>query len=179
MHREERLSSLSGVDAETTWRELHFTPVSGQSVLEIGVGLGYSVLGLRRAGCFVSALDISSVALDRVRDVCEAVYEAPEDLPESRFDWALSLNVVQHIADIEHHVFHVIRSLRPGGTYALWTAWNDDPEKNNRTAFTVKDQEAGRCWRDPAFWPGAPFWVVKHHEKHPVSGGAVHLRKPS
>ena len=42
-------------------------------VLEVGVGIGSVTKGLYDCGCFVSALDISELALKRVYKFCEKV----------------------------------------------------------------------------------------------------------
>lgn len=125
VHVRQHLGALSGCEYQTTIDFLQITNVliEGCRVLEVGVGLGYVTKGLKEHGMIVSALDISTVALDRVREYCEGVYLVDEidKMPTNYFDVVFCHNGVQHIPTylLEMELFHLLRSLKKGGIFAL------------------------------------------------------------
>src|ERR1700760_1828233 len=62
---------LSGFSGPDIWRRLDVSGRirRGAVVLNIGVGLGHCTRALAEAGCVVHALDISPIALERVRNI--------------------------------------------------------------------------------------------------------------
>ena len=80
-HSKKITSDLSGCGYDETVDFLQVRPycVSGNHVLEIGVGLGYVTKGFYDNSVIVSALDISKVALERVKNYCELLFTI-EDL---------------------------------------------------------------------------------------------------
>jgi SAM-dependent methyltransferase len=124
-HARKVLSDLSGCQYDETINFLKINPfiTVGNRVLEIGVGLGYVTKGLYDSGIIVSSLDISNVALERVKQYCEAIYIADdlEKLPSDYFDCIICHNVVQHIpTDLLIEEFkHLIRSLKSDGIFAV------------------------------------------------------------
>ncbi len=133
-HSRDEICNLTGTSGPKEWQTLRAVDFvkPGRRVLNIGVGLGKGTFDLVAAGCRVSVLDISLVALNRVRQKVEAAY-LPENLaslPDRHFDLALSHLVVQHMSDADFAVQlkHVIRSLKEDGVFALQfaTAWNQE-----------------------------------------------------
>ena len=124
-HARDETRWVSGVSGEDEWRNLRVSGLmkAGDTVLNIGVGLGYGTVALVAAGLRVSVLDISPIALDRVRGQVDRAWLASsiEQLPDQIFDFALSHLVAQHMSDddLAHQVRHVVRSLKPSGIFAL------------------------------------------------------------
>jgi SAM-dependent methyltransferase len=115
---------LTGSPGAEVWERLDVVgPLRpGTAVLNIGVGLGRCTRELAVLGCTVSALDISPVAVERIKDVATG-YLASDlgSLPANRFDLALSHLVAQHMrdADLLDQIHHVVRSLKPDGLFAM------------------------------------------------------------
>jgi SAM-dependent methyltransferase len=116
---------LTGSPGLDEWTNLDVVPrvLPGVRVLNIGVGLGRGTLDLAAQGCRVTAVDISSKALDRVRSRVAAVCPADnlQALPSASFDLALSHLVAQHMsdADLQTQFTHVMRSLADTGLFAV------------------------------------------------------------
>jgi ubiquinone/menaquinone biosynthesis C-methylase UbiE len=88
-HNIDNVRTLSGCTYEATVDFLNVKDliVPDMRVLEIGCGLGYVTKGFSEIAK-ISVLDISQVALDRVRPMCENVYHVDdvESLPGDYFD---------------------------------------------------------------------------------------------
>src|SRR3989454_141416 len=111
-------------------RFLRFVPVvAGDRVLEVGCGTGVVVRDLAalvgRRGEVVG-VDRSRLLLDRARELCREAARRPRialraadgaALPFSanRFDAALAITVLLHVADPETVVREMVRVTRPGG----------------------------------------------------------------
>lgn len=123
-HETDHAYWLSGTAGAEVWHRLDVIDRLGPDaqVLNIGVGLGRCTRALWLRRCNVSVLDISPVALARVDDIATG-YLADDlaSLPANRFDVALSHLVSQHMrdADLQDQIQHVVRSLKPGGVFAM------------------------------------------------------------
>jgi 2-polyprenyl-3-methyl-5-hydroxy-6-metoxy-1,4-benzoquinol methylase len=123
-HETDHAYWLTGSPGPEVWARLGVEEllVPGAQALNIGVGLGRCTRDLAERGCAVSVLDISPAAVERVSDVA-AGYLADNlsSLPSGRFDVALSHLVAQHMsdADLSDQIHHVLRSLKPGGIFAM------------------------------------------------------------
>jgi len=105
-----------------------FAGSRGQSVLEIGVGLGTDLLGFARAGARVTGVDLTQRAIELVgrRLALEglsgdlSVADA-EHLPfaDGTFDRTYSWGVLHHTPDTARAVREAIRVTRPGGELCL------------------------------------------------------------
>jgi len=116
---------LSGSRPGRVWRLLGIVDLirPGTKVLNIGVGLGHCTRELAKRGCQVDALDISPTALERVAKVTNRGWTPAElsELPSDAYDLAISFLVAQHMsnAGLQEQLFHVVRSLLPGGVFAI------------------------------------------------------------
>jgi SAM-dependent methyltransferase len=123
-HQADHRQWLSGTTGPEVWARLDVDSLlkPGAEILNIGVGLGVCTRGLSARGCKVSVLDISSIAIERVKDVATG-YLASDlpSLPSNGFDAALSHLVAQHMldGDLEDQIRHVLRSLKPDGLLAM------------------------------------------------------------
>jgi SAM-dependent methyltransferase len=121
------------------------------NTLVIGVGLGYEVQGLREFTTLVDVLDISEVALSRVRDITHAQYLASEiwKLPISRYDLVISHLVAQHMndRDFKKQLELVIRSLKADGVYALQIAFDPQDKRTREEVQGIESQKTGYVFR--------------------------------
>lgn len=97
-------------------------------VLDVGCGTGYGSAILASQVQHVVGIDASDQAVDRAQDGHQmdnlefAVMSATElDFPNASFDAAYSIQVIEHIEDVERHLSEVVRTLRPGGKFVVAT----------------------------------------------------------
>jgi ubiquinone/menaquinone biosynthesis C-methylase UbiE len=105
-------------------RFAQFRTTSGQSVLEIGVGLGTDHVQFARAGASMHGVDLTDKGVDLVGRRLELeglsselrVADA-EQLPfeTDSFDYVYSWGVLHHTPDTPRAVAEAIRVLKPGG----------------------------------------------------------------
>ena len=115
-------------------REMYDFPLlhwcTGRRVLEVGAGYGYGLSRVAEVAAEVVAIDVleknlkhcaSHYALPNVRlelaDIC--AWEAPE----SSFDVALLIDVIEHIGNDVQALRNVHRLLRPRGVLFVSTVW--------------------------------------------------------
>jgi ubiquinone/menaquinone biosynthesis C-methylase UbiE len=99
------------------------TVSGGLSVLDAGCGTGRWATALAKLGCEVEAADISETMIQMAEPHPGVRYRvgAVEDLdyPDTRFDLALSITVLQHITDpirLERAMTNLHRMLKSSGT---------------------------------------------------------------
>jgi ubiquinone/menaquinone biosynthesis C-methylase UbiE len=123
-HKQEDIIYLSGVRGPMTLERLHVpNNLKGLKVLEVGVGLGHCTKYLHEHAGDLNCLDISEVALDRVKSFCTMKFLSTQldQLPDNCYDIAISHLVAQHMndVDLQEQLLHVIRSLNNKGTFAM------------------------------------------------------------
>jgi len=140
-HSSDDIPTLSGCEYDETidFMKIRELIKSDINVLEIGVGMGYVTKGFFDSGCNVSALDISDVALERVKPITKNVYNTSEleKIPSDHFDLILCRNVVQHVAThyLRMELEHVIRSLKKDGILAIQFVSATEVEDNGLAAI--------------------------------------------
>ncbi len=101
-----------------------FESARGETVLEVGVGLGTDLVRFARAGALVTGVDFSERAVELVRRRLEfeglegeVLVADAESLPfaDSSFDRVYSWGVLHHTPDTAAAVAEAARVLRPGG----------------------------------------------------------------
>jgi len=141
MHKEKNHGALSGCQYEETLETLKLTNLvtPDSRILEIGVGFGYVTKALYNHVNKVDAFDISSIALENVRDYCYKSFTLSdiEDMSTNCYDVIFCQNVIQHIPTpmLYYEMFHFIRSLESDGVMAVksistdgYKDTGDDPE---------------------------------------------------
>lgn len=124
-HEKKSLTMLSGNSGKQIISNLRIEPFvkSKINLLNIGVGVGICTNDYKKLGCKVSVMDISDVAIAKVKDIVEAGYLATNmsELPRNKFDLAISHLVAQHTEDkdLQANLEAVIASLTPKGMYAI------------------------------------------------------------
>lgn len=95
----------------------HYT----KTMLNIGVGFGTFEAYCRVAGKTIDALDCAENAHGKVAGVVRNFYRDVYVLPACEYDLITECQVALHLhnAEMERHIKHAIRALRPGGTYSF------------------------------------------------------------
>lgn len=121
-----------------------------QRVLELGCAEGHFTERLAVACPDVTAVDISAVALSRVKARAKLVEaDAREFIPEGRFDLIVVGDVLYYldkplVRDAFEAVFPRISSwLEPGGRVLLAHGFAGPQEERHRRSFTERFQKAG------------------------------------
>lgn len=122
-------------------------PRVGDQVLDVGCGDGYYDRRLAAAGCTVHAIDARSerVALAVARNPHPRVHyqHMPAEqlaFPSERFDVAVSICVLEHIADDVAALGEIHRVLRPGGRFVL----SCDSLSNHGVGDALRERHAVR-----------------------------------
>jgi 2-polyprenyl-6-hydroxyphenyl methylase/3-demethylubiquinone-9 3-methyltransferase len=136
-----RLEPLFGLDPRS------LRPLAGLSVLDVGCGAGLLSEPLARLGAAVTAIDASAEMVEAARlhaaqSGLEIDYRcaAAEELVTAgeRFDVVVSMEVVEHVADLAAFERALVALTRPGGALALSTL--------NRTARAFALAIVGAEW---------------------------------
>ena len=190
MHMENNIKFLTGSTGPKVWKQLNITNLikKDKVVLNIGVGLGYCSFALKEKQVQLHCLDISQVALDRVRKIAK-VWLASELnlLPSNTFDLAISYLVTQHISDIDlkTQLVNVIRALKPEGIFAMQFAF-DTNEKNKLSVYTNRNFQNGGVCRDLNYITklvseanGKIVWISKPtlYLKQQAGFYSIHIKK--
>ena len=122
-------------------------------VLDVGVGEGHMARRLSEQGVCFDCLDISAVALERVRGLCRSVFLHAENLPSNEYSLVMHHLVAQHMDDpaLTSQLHHLIRSLRLEGTIALQFAAPAAPRKSSiaKKSPTFEETVTGGFLRTP------------------------------
>jgi 2-polyprenyl-3-methyl-5-hydroxy-6-metoxy-1,4-benzoquinol methylase len=98
--------------------------IGGGRLLEVGAGRGAFVRVALRRGWSVVANEVSETALSDLHGTgAEVVAGTVEDahFADARFDFVVSLEVLEHLADPSSHLQELARITRPGGLLLLTT----------------------------------------------------------
>ena len=156
-HTNNIIPTLSGCEYDETidFMKIRELTKPDIKVLEIGVGMGYVTKGFHDYGCEVNALDISDVALERVKAICNSVYSTNdlEKLPTNYFDLILCRNVVQHVATdfLINELTHIMRSLNQDGVLAIQFVSSNQVEDNGLNV-NYDTSELGEYCRTPQYF---------------------------
>ena len=146
-HGDNNTRYLSNCHGKNIWKYLQVNPRRDQCILNIGVGTGRCTKDLLHIGAIPYALDISEIALARVKGIVADTYSHPNELPDGAFDLSIAHLVVQHMNDIDLIMLlkNVLRSLKSGCIFAIQYASNtvDKPYSE-----TLNEQRRGLVRRD-------------------------------
>lgn len=110
-----------------------FNGFRGQSLLEVGCGIGTDLVRFARGGALVTGVDLSATAIDLARRNFQEHGLEPVELrvanaealpyPDASFDHVYGHGVVQYTADPARLICECYRVLKPGGT-AIFMVYN-------------------------------------------------------
>ncbi|MDG1900740.1 MAG: class I SAM-dependent methyltransferase [Bacteroidales bacterium] len=95
--------------------------INGKSCIDIGPGTGRWLQFLRNNNAgFLASLDISNIALERCKDICDSVYKLDVEkdkypYDDDKFDIVLSFMILEHLRDPEIFLSEIIRITKHGG----------------------------------------------------------------
>ena len=123
-------------EAEYILNILGLYEVSGLKVLDIGIGAGHLVRKFHEWGNTVMAVDISEIALERVKDICKTYHTSVINTLEP-VDLATCHLVFQHCTDSEcERILNDVK-LTENGRFRFQFAFLRDGEE---PSATVKDK---------------------------------------
>jgi cyclopropane fatty-acyl-phospholipid synthase-like methyltransferase len=161
-------------------------------VLNIGVGFGYCTRELVKRGLIVSALDISPLALSRVKDVIENRYTPKQlnQMPTNYFDVIISYLVTQHMTNqqLTIQLTECIRSLKTEGIFAIQFASSKSKNLTDDKSINTNLMKRGMVTRSFTFmnhlvnscggiitWHSFPVYFPRYH----LSWYGIHIKKIS
>ena len=163
-HDKEALDSICGFYENgkyfTTYdRTVEFLKIKeyvkpGLCVLEVGVGLGVVAKAFHDMGLVVSGLDVSTVALSKVKKYCENIYTLDDlhEIPHNYFDIIICNRVIQHVPTdlMIKELQCCIASLRATGIFALqFVSKGKIPDVGVNAS--IKQIMGGICYRTPKY----------------------------
>lgn len=99
--------------------------VAGKEILDIGAGTGRLAIQLAKAGALVTALDVSSSMLDKLKQKAlgkiKLVVGDAENLPfaDNSFDLVVAAFLIVHLKDPRYFLDQAYRALKDGGRLLL------------------------------------------------------------
>jgi len=143
---------LSGSPGLEHWAYMEVLPrlSPGAKVLNIGVGLGYCTRALHERGCQVSALDISPLALERVKDIATPYLPGQlEAMPQNYYEVVISHLVAQHMndADLLHQFKGVFKAMRADGVFAIQFVSSNEEDFDYAAHQSSSSQKTGAVFR--------------------------------
>lgn len=152
-------------DRDWSWLVERLRAAGAKTVLDVGFGRGYWSVALARAGFQLTAVEISSLAVEHLRRwaaeeglAIEAFVCPAQELPLDRsFDAAIANTVLDHMfkGEAEEAVRRIHVALRPGGLFFLSMDGPPDEELRNSprevfpdgTWLFLEGKGAGMLWR--------------------------------
>lgn len=105
-----------------------FVPLDGKTAIDVGCGAGLLAEPLARLGAKVTGLDAAQENIGAARAHADSVglgidyrHGGIEGLAGETFDLVASMEVIEHVADVDAFVAGLVRALAPGGLMVLST----------------------------------------------------------
>lgn len=105
-----------------------FTPLGGKTAIDVGCGAGLLAEPLARLGATVTGLDAAQENIGAARAHAESVglaidyrHGGIEGLTDETFDLVASMEVIEHVSDVDAFIAGLVRALAPGGLMILST----------------------------------------------------------
>lgn len=122
-------------------------PLAGKAVLDIGCGTGFFVDWYRKRGAIVTGIDITDVAIERLRARFDSEFFTqdiadPDFTPPRAFDVVNMWDVIYHVTDPDafaRALDNVAKSLAPGGRFLFTDTFGADAD------VQVADHVRMRC----------------------------------
>jgi 2-polyprenyl-6-hydroxyphenyl methylase / 3-demethylubiquinone-9 3-methyltransferase len=105
-----------------------FTPLDGKTAIDVGCGAGLLAEPLARLGAAVTGLDAAQENIGAARAHAASVgldidyrHGGVEGLAGETFDLVTSMEVIEHVSDVDAFIAGLVRALAPGGLMILST----------------------------------------------------------
>ena len=149
-HDEQNVRYLTGSTFRSvdSFLDIYSLVITGESVLNIGVGNGRCTNDLLKLVHDVSVLDIDRTAVEQMSAIVKSGYTDPKDLPSDEYNTIVCHLVVQHMADVDLYPLlrHALRSLKEDGVLAIQFA---APPSDEVYAEDLYRQQQGLVRRTP------------------------------
>ncbi len=104
---------------------------AGDKILDIGSGRGWFSLHAAEKGAEVTALDLSSENLNKIKEInpsISVVYGDACEIPieDMTFDWIVALEVLEHLEDPKLAIQHWKTMLKPEGRLLVTVPFKED-----------------------------------------------------
>ncbi len=105
-------------------QQINFAAFKGQSVLEVGCGVGIDLVRFARGGAHMTGIDLSTVAIElagkniscnQIDANLQVMNGEQMTFANSTFDMVYAHGVVQYTADAQAMIDEIYRVLKPGG----------------------------------------------------------------
>lgn len=155
---------------------LHWTPLAGRRVLDVGCGVGMYTAAFLRETRHVFGIEIERERALEARERAAGVIQSPGErlpFPDAAFDVVFSHEVLEHVSDDRDCVAEMVRVTRPGGRILLFAP-------NRLYPFETH----GIFWRGRYHFGNAPLvnWLptplrdrLAPHVRAYTAGGLRHL----
>jgi SAM-dependent methyltransferase len=126
---------------EAIFTELHSAvPEDASEILDFGAGAGFFLKKFHRIGVAVDAVEPDPDLQARVRSLARTVWSDIRNVPTERFDFAYTVNVLEHIFELDEACAHLSRVLKPNrklfvfvpAHQILWTSLDDEVQHVRR-----------------------------------------------
>jgi 2-polyprenyl-3-methyl-5-hydroxy-6-metoxy-1,4-benzoquinol methylase len=106
----------------------------GGPILDFGAGDGVFAERFLRDGVEVECVEPDCTNQAALRDRMRTVFSDVRQLASARYAFAYTINVLEHLHDLDHHLAELYRVLRPGGCLFVfvpafnisWTSLDDE-----------------------------------------------------
>lgn len=116
---------------EAVFRDIvNAMPPGAAAVLDFGAGSGFFAEKFASLGRKVDAVEQDAALRDGLAPVVEMAWSDVADVPDGHFDFAYTVNVLEHIEDLDSVCAQLLRKLKPGAPLfvfvpaheVLWTS---------------------------------------------------------
>ena len=121
---------------------LRARPADCRHILEFGAGDGAFARKFAQQGAGIDCVEIDAGLRQVLQKAGASVFSDIREVESARYDFLYSINVIEHISDVDDALAQLYRAVRPGGTIfifvpafeMLWTSL--DSEAGHVTRFT-------------------------------------------
>ncbi len=115
-------------------------PEDACTILDFGAGAGFFLEKLRAIGQAVDAVEQDDDFQAMLRPLARMVWSDIRHVPNETFDFAYTVNVLEHILELDEACAHLARVLKPNGKLfvfvpahkVLWTSLDDEVQHVRR-----------------------------------------------
>jgi SAM-dependent methyltransferase len=165
---------------------------SGKTVLDLGCGSGRMLVALARKVSWITGVDIAAAMIAEARRRCAAHWNVTllqisgtdlSPLPDSTFDLTIAVDVFPYMVEcgqdvVRHNTREVARTLKPGGTFALFNYSYRGNDELDRAELSEAAQGAGMTLHETGerpfkLWDGAVYLLRRKSDDPRLHSSAL------